>query len=208
MAGMGEEANGSSLETLSRALAAGETSSVRLLDAALGRATDPAGEGARAFIALNGEEALRMAREADALRARGAGAPWTGIPVSVKDLFEVAGELTTAGSVVLRDAAPAARSAPAIQRLRDAGFVLVGRTNMTEFAYSGVGINPHYGTPRNPWDRAVGRIPGGSSSGAAVSVADGMAAVAIGTDTGGSCRIPAALCGLVGYKPTAAAVPL
>jgi aspartyl-tRNA(Asn)/glutamyl-tRNA(Gln) amidotransferase subunit A len=93
-----------------------------------------------------------------------------------------------------------------VQRLRAAGAVIVGRTNMTEFAYSGLGLNPHYGTPRNPWDRATGRIPGGSSSGAAVSVADGMAAAAIGTDTGGSVRIPSALCGLTGFKPTASRV--
>ena len=92
-------------------------------------------------------------------------------------------------------------------RLRAAGFVIVGRTNMTEFAYSGLGLNPHYGTPRNPWDRATGRIPGGSSSGAAVSVTDGMAYAALGTDTGGSCRIPAAYCGITGWKPTASRVP-
>ena len=89
-----------------------------------------------------------------------------------------------------------------------AGFVPVGRTNMTEFAFSGLGINPHYGTPRSPWDRASGRIPGGSSSGTAVSVSDGMAVAGLGTDTGGSCRIPAAFCGIVGYKPTARRVPI
>ncbi|RME65318.1 MAG: amidase [Alphaproteobacteria bacterium] len=92
--------------------------------------------------------------------------------------------------------------------MRRAGFIVIGRTNMTEFAYSGLGLNPHYGTPKNPFDRAAGRIPGGSSSGAAVSVADGMAAAAIGTDTGGSCRIPAAFCGVVGFKPTARRVSL
>jgi aspartyl-tRNA(Asn)/glutamyl-tRNA(Gln) amidotransferase subunit A len=110
--------------------------------------------------------------------------------------------------VVLADARPATRTAPAIARLLQAGFIPVGRTNMTEFAFSGVGINPHYGTPRSPWKRAVGHIAGGSSSGAAVSVSDGFAAAAIGTDTGGSCRIPAALCGIVGFKPTARRVPL
>jgi aspartyl-tRNA(Asn)/glutamyl-tRNA(Gln) amidotransferase subunit A len=89
-----------------------------------------------------------------------------------------------------------------------AGFVPVGRTNMTEFAFSGLGINPHYGTPLSPWDRAAARIPGGSSSGTAVAVADGMVAAALGTDTGGSCRIPAAFCGVVGYKPTARRVPI
>ncbi|NKF33015.1 amidase, partial [Pseudomonas sp. BGM005] len=91
-------------------------------------------------------------------------------------------------------------------RLKAAGAVIVGRTNMTEFAFSGLGINPHYGTPLNPWDRTTGRIPGGSSSGAAVSVSDGMAVAGLGSDTGGSLRIPAALCGLVGFKPTASRV--
>src|SRR5690606_30938719 len=96
----------------------------------------------------------------------------------------------------------------AVARLKAAGFLVVGRTNMTEFAYSGLGINPHYGTPANAFDRQARRIPGGSSSGAAISVTDGMAAAALGSDTGGSCRIPAALNGLVGYKPTASRVPL
>jgi aspartyl-tRNA(Asn)/glutamyl-tRNA(Gln) amidotransferase subunit A len=127
--------------------------------------------------------------------------------VSVKDLFDIAGLPTTAGSVVLADAPPALVDAPAVRRLREAGAVVVGRTNMTEFAYSGIGQNPHHGIPRNPYDREIGRIPGGSSSGAAISVTDGMCAVAIGTDTGGSVRIPAALTGLVGWKPTADRVP-
>ena len=129
-------------------------------------------------------------------------------PLSVKDLFDVAGDVTTSGSVALRDAAPAAADAVAVARLRAAGLIPIGRTNMTEFAFTGLGINPHYDTPRNPYDRATGRIPGGSSSGAAVSVTDGMAVAALGTDTGGSCRIPAALCGIVGYKPTAKRIPV
>src|SRR5205823_8602125 len=127
--------------------------------------------------------------------------------IAVKDLFDVAGDVTTAGSVALRQAPAATRDAPTIARMRAAGFVPIGRTNMTEFAFSGLGINPHYDTPRNPYDRKTGRVPGGSSSGAAVSVTDGMAAAGLGTDTGGSCRIPAALCGTVGYKPTANRVP-
>src|SRR4029079_18246872 len=125
-----------------------------------------------------------------------------GIPFSVKDLFDEAGEVTRAGSRVLAKGAPDKRHRPAIARLKHAGFIAIGRTNMTEFAYSGVGLNPHYGTPRSPWDRKTGRIPGGSSSGAAVSVADGMVPLAIGSDTGGSCRIPAAYNGIVGYKPS------
>jgi aspartyl-tRNA(Asn)/glutamyl-tRNA(Gln) amidotransferase subunit A len=154
--------------------------------------------------------AARDAADAsDHLRAAGiVPSPLAGLPVSVKDLFDIAGDVTTAGSVLLKDAPPAIEDAPAIARLRRAGAIVVGRTNMTEFAYSGLGLNPHYDTPRNPWDRATGRIPGGSSSGAAVSVSDGMAAAAIGTDTGGSVRIPSALCGLTGFKPTARRIPL
>ena len=130
-----------------------------------------------------------------------------GLPISVKDLFDVAGERTQAGSIVLTDVAPALADCPAVARLRRAGGLIAGRTNMSEFAYSGVGINPHYGTPVNPADNLVARVPGGSSSGAAVSVATGAAAVGLGSDTGGSIRIPAALCGLVGFKGTARLVP-
>ena len=150
-----------------------------------------------------------MADAMDALRRAGrAPGRYAGIPVALKDLFDIAGEPTPAGSRVLADAPPAAAHAPVVQRMLAAGFVPVGRTNMTEFAFSGLGINPHYGTPLSPWDRAAGRIPGGSSSGTAVAVADGMAVAGLGTDTGGSCRIPAAFCGVVGYKPTARRVPI
>jgi aspartyl-tRNA(Asn)/glutamyl-tRNA(Gln) amidotransferase subunit A len=185
-------------------LARDETSSEALVRAALARIEDASGEGAVTFTRVYAERALEEARRADALRRRGApGGPLGGVPVSIKDLFDIAGEPTAAGSVVLREAPPAERDAEAVTRLRAAGAIVVGKTNMTEFAFSGLGLNPHYGTPRAPWDRATGRIPGGSSSGAAVSVADGMAAVGLGTDTGGSVRIPAACCGLVGLKPTA-----
>jgi aspartyl-tRNA(Asn)/glutamyl-tRNA(Gln) amidotransferase subunit A len=144
----------------------------------------------------------------DLLRSSAAApSPYAGIPVSIKDLFDIVGQVTRAGSTVLRNRPAATRDAASVARLRRAGFVLIGRTNMSEFAFSGLGINPHYGTPRNPWERAQGRIPGGSSSGAAISVADGMSHGALGTDTGGSCRIPAAFTGLVGYKPTARRVP-
>jgi aspartyl-tRNA(Asn)/glutamyl-tRNA(Gln) amidotransferase subunit A len=143
----------------------------------------------------------------DELRRAGAEpSPFAGIPVSVKDLFDIRGQVTRAGSRAL-EGPPASGDAAAVARWRQAGLVLLGRTNMTEFAYSGLGINPHYGTPANPWDRAHRRIPGGSSSGAAVSVSDEMAHGALGTDTGGSCRIPAALCGLVGFKPTQSRIP-
>jgi aspartyl-tRNA(Asn)/glutamyl-tRNA(Gln) amidotransferase subunit A len=180
----------------------------RLVEQCLSRIDHPSGEGRRAFLKVDAAGALAAADYYDHLRANGA-APsrFAGIPVSIKDLFDVAGEVTTAGSVVLRDTAPAVHDAPGVARLRAAGFIPIGRTNMTEFAFSGLGINPHYGTPLNPYDRAAARIPGGSSSGAAVSVTDGMAFGALGTDTGGSCRIPAALCGIVGFKPTAHRVP-
>ena len=175
----------------------------QLVEECLERIGDPAGEGCRAFRSTN-SAARESAELLDGLRNAGrAPSPFAGIPISVKDLFDVEGERTLAGSTVLAGNPPARADAPAIARLRAAGFVHLGRTNMTEFAFSGLGLNPHYGTPRNPYDRATGRIPGGSSSGAAVSVTDGMAAAALGTDTGGSCRIPAALCGTVGFKPTA-----
>ncbi|MDO9404636.1 MAG: amidase [Polaromonas sp.] len=139
--------------------------------------------------------------------AYGSTKPLAGIPVSIKDLFDVEGQITMAGSKALEGAAAALQDCPAVARLKAAGAVLAGRTNMVEFAFSGVGINPHYGTPVNPADTAVARIPGGSSSGAAVSVATGAAWMALGSDTGGSIRIPAALCGLVGFKSTARLVP-
>ena len=133
--------------------------------------------------------------------------PIAGSYLSVKDLFDVAGDVTRAGSRVLADAPPATRDAVAVARLRAAGAVIIGRTNMVEFAFGVVGANPHYGTPANPFDRATRRVPGGSSSGAAVAVADGMCDIALGTDTRGSIRVPAALCGIVGFKPTARRVP-
>lgn len=193
------------LDQLRSDLDTGRTTSLALAEAALARATDSAGEGSRVFTRLYARAALAQARAADLLREAGrVRSPLDGVPVSIKDLFDVAGEVTTAGSVVLREhGAPAKRDALVVRRLAAAGAVIVGKTNMTEFAYSGLGLNPHHGTPRNPWQRSEGRIPGGSSSGAAVSVTDGMAALAIGSDTGGSVRIPSALCGLTGFKPTA-----
>ncbi|MDJ0389055.1 amidase [Roseomonas sp. E05] len=198
-----------SLAAAAEALAAGRTTALALTEAALARIADPAGEGSRAFLAVQAEAACAAARAMDGLRAAGrAPSPWAGIPISVKDLFDQRGVPTRAGAVALEDAPPAAATAPAVARLERAGFVVLGRTNMVEFAFSGLGVNPHHGTPRAPWDRATGRLPGGSSSGAAVAVADGMGLGALGSDTGGSCRVPAALCGIVGYKPTAKRVPL
>src|SRR6266446_8222134 len=194
------------LPTLAADLAAGRTTSRELVETALARIADPEGEGRRVFVKVYDAAARAAADAQDRLRKAGyVASPLAGIPVSIKDLFDVAGEVTLAGSRALDDTPPAEADAPIVARLKRAGAVIVGRTNMTEFAFSGVGINPHYGTPGNPYDRAL--IPGGSSAGAPVSVADGMAAVAIGTDTGGSVRIPAALCGLVGFKPTQYRVP-
>ncbi|KVW88659.1 amidase [Burkholderia cepacia] len=196
-----------SIDELSRQLADGRIDASSLLTQCAERIADPSGEGARVFPHGLGNAAIPQAMSSDALRRCAVAGPLSGIPISVKDLFDVQGEVTRAGSRILPEE-PALRDAIVIGRLRAAGAVFVGRTNMTEFAYSGLGINPHYGTPANPYDREMGRIPGGSSSGAAVSVADGMAAAAIGSDTGGSCRIPAALCGVVGFKPTSARIPL
>ncbi len=198
-----------SLPETAALLEAGTLSSAALVEECLSRIADPAGQGARTFLKLHSAQARAMADAIDRLRRAGrAPGPYAGIPVSLKDLFDIQGESTPAGSRVLAAAPPAAHHAPVVSRLLAAGLVPLGRTNMTEFAYSGLGINPHFGTPLSPWDRVSGRVPGGSSSGAGVSVADGMALAALGTDTGGSCRIPAAFCGVVGYKPTARRVPI
>ena len=162
-----------------------------------------------AFLKTTFDEALAVAGSSQNLSTRLAG-----LPISVKDLFDVAGQTTSAGSVALKDAAPAQFDCPAVARLRRAGAALMGRTNMVEFAFSGVGVNPHFGTPANAHSKDLALIPGGSSSGAAVSVACGAAFIGLGSDTGGSIRIPAALTGIVGFKntarlvPTAGAVPL
>ncbi len=186
----------------------GRSSSVAMTEAALERIHSPSGEGSRVFTRVYDDAARAGAQASDLLRAAGLGrSVIDGVPISIKDLFDVAGETTLAGSVVRIGEPAATEHATVVKRLLAAGAIIVGRTNMTEFAYSGLGINPHYGTPLNPWDRTTGRIPGGSSSGAAVSVTDGMAVAGIGTDTGGSIRIPAALCGLAGFKPTARRVP-
>ena len=193
-------------------LAAGRCSSRALTEQALEAATRGS-EAAATFITVHAVAARATADAVDRQRAAGLPLPpLAGLPISIKDLFDEAGQVTRAGSRVLDGAPPAAADSTAVARLRAAGAVIIGRTNMTEFAFSGLGLNPHHGTPRNPWERGAdggtGHIPGGSSSGAAVSVADGMAAAAIGSDTGGSVRIPAALCGLTGFKPTARRVPL
>jgi aspartyl-tRNA(Asn)/glutamyl-tRNA(Gln) amidotransferase subunit A len=187
----------------------GRTTARKIVDACLERIADTTGEGERAFIHVDAEAAIEAAEAMDRLREiKAAPSRYAGIPVSIKDLFDIRGQVTRAGSRALEDSAPAEADAPVVARLRRAGFVVIGRTNMTEFAYSGIGINPHFGTPKGTWQRNVGHVPGGSSSGAAVSVADRMAHGALGTDTGGSCRIPAAYNGIVGFKPTQRRVPL
>ncbi len=188
-------------------LRSGSLQAAEVMERAIAVCASPACD--RVFLKTMFDSARRAALEP----SRSA-LPLAGLPISLKDLFDVAGQPTAAGSTVLADAPPATRDSAAVARLRAAGGAILGRTNMTEFAFSGVGVNPHFGTPVNPADRRVARIPGGSSSGAAVSVATGAAFLALGSDTGGSIRIPAALCGVVGFKntarltPTAGAVPL
>ncbi|MCW6507823.1 amidase [Lichenifustis flavocetrariae] len=176
------------------------------LELALGRIADSSGEGARACLTVYAEVARHAAVEADDRAAANRRlSPIDGWLVTVKDLFDIAGEVTRAGSkAIAQEGRVAVRDAEVVRRVRAAGAIIVAKTNMSELAFSGVGTNLHYGTPANPLDRM--RVPGGSSSGAAVAVADGFCDVAIGSDTGGSVRIPAALCGLVGFKPTQARV--
>src|SRR4051812_2791630 len=177
------------------------------LEQALARIADPKGEGARACLTIYADSAKAAADAADTRAKAGQPlGPLDGVIVSIKDLFDVKGEVTRAGSKVLAgERLVATADAPVVTRLRAAGAVIVAKTNMSEFAFSGIGANPHYGTPGNPFDRS--RVPGGSTAGGGVAVADGMCEIAIGTDTGGSTRIPAALCGIVGWKPSKQRVP-
>jgi aspartyl-tRNA(Asn)/glutamyl-tRNA(Gln) amidotransferase subunit A len=169
---------------LSERLARRETTSRALVEESLARIADPTGEGARTFLTVYADRSRAEADAVDAARAKGEALPrFAGVPLAIKDLFDVAGEPTRAGSRAMAGAAPATADADAIALLCGAGFVIVGKTNMTEFAYSGLGVNPHYGTPLSPWDRERGHIPGGSTSGGAVAVADGMIPAALGTDT-------------------------
>ena len=181
-------------------------SSRERLEEALARIADPRGEGKRACLTVYTEAARAAADAADARARSGISlGPLDGTIVSIKDLFDVAGEPTRAGSKILIDAPPAKEDAAVVRRLRAGGAVIIAKTNMSEFAFSILGVNPHHGTPGNPADRT--RVPGGSSSGAAVAAADGMCEIAIGTDTGGSTRAPAAFCGIVGFKPSKFRVP-
>jgi len=196
---MAQPSRSSDVTRLQQALAHGHTTCEAWVEQSLALAAQPA--AAHVFTHLWAESALASARHADAQRRSGVRlGPLAGLPVTIKDLFDVAGETTTSGSVVCASEAPAECDAPAVAHLRASGAALLGKTNMSEFAFSGVGYNPHWGTPANPADATLARIPGGSSSGAAVSVGLGLAVAGLGSDTGGSLRIPAALCGLVGFK--------
>lgn len=182
---------------LACAYATGQTDPVEVFEAALTAVAQvPA-----AFIALTD---VRGRREAEASRARWkAGQPLSaldGVPVAWKDLFDVAGSVTTAGSATRRELPPATHDAALVTALTRAGLVNLGKTNLSEFAYSGLGLNPHFGTPSNPFNGAAAYVPGGSSSGSAVAVAAGVVPLAMGTDTAGSIRVPAAFNGLVGYR--------
>ncbi len=188
---------------LTTALAGGATTAASLIEDSIARSDTSA--AAHVYITRLDAAARLQAAEADSARKRGDAAPYAGVPITIKENIDLKGLPTTAGSKVLAGAPPAMADAPVVKKLKSAGFVIPGRTNMTEFAFSGLGLNPHYGTPLNP-RFSTPHIPGGSSSGAIVSIALGLAPAAIGTDTGGSVRIPAALHGLVGFKPTQAAV--
>lgn len=179
----------------------GQTTARAEIECAIETAQSP--RCAHVFLKTMFDEARATASSADPARQ-----PLAGLAVSVKDLFDIAGQTSSAGSTVLADAPAALVDAAVVARLRGAGAAIIGRTNMTEFAFSGVGVNPHFGTPANAAATDVPRIPGGSSSGAAVSVATGAAWIGLGSDTGGSIRIPAALNGIVGFKSTAHLVPV
>jgi AtzE family amidohydrolase len=185
---------------IARAVARGEVGAAEVTEAALARiaATDPQ---LNCFTAVLGERARADARAIDARRARGEPLPpLAGVPFAVKNLFDVAGEVTLAGSAINRERAPAAADADVVARLRAAGAVLVGATNMDEYAFGFTTENTHFGPTRNPHDAA--RVAGGSSGGSAAAVAGGLVPVALGTDTNGSIRVPASLCGVYGLKPT------
>jgi aspartyl-tRNA(Asn)/glutamyl-tRNA(Gln) amidotransferase subunit A len=191
------------LHATARAIRAGQTNAAKQMQLSWHMAQSPVCEST--FRSLNPRAMQQAGQTSSDL-------PLAGLAISVKDLFDVAGEVSASGSTVMAGHPPAAQDAVAVARLRAAGGVVLGRTHMVEFAFSGMGVNPHFGTPVNPLaleiDPDTPRIPGGSSSGAAVSVASGAAFIGLGSDTGGSIRIPAALCGLVGFKPTASSVPL
>lgn len=189
------------LASLAVLVQSGQLDPVALTDDTLTRIESHADQSI--FVGLTRDRAEREAQKAsERIKSGRSLGLLDGLPVAWKDLFDMAGCVTTAGSVVLKDRPPASADAAVVAALGSVGMVSVGRTNMSEFAFSGLGVNPHYGTPRNPASTDVHRIPGGSSSGSAAAVAAGLVPLAIGTDTGGSVRIPAAMTGIVGYKAT------
>jgi aspartyl-tRNA(Asn)/glutamyl-tRNA(Gln) amidotransferase subunit A len=195
------------IASIQRDLVSGKTRARALIEDSLARIADPAGEGSRAFLTVYADQARAEADLVDEARRRALPLPpFAGIPLAIKDLYDVAGEVTRCASKVRDGEPPASRDAETVAYMRRAGFIVVGKNNMSEFAYSGLGVNAHFPAPSSPWDRGAGRVPGGSTSGGGVAVADGMALVALGSDTGGSCRIPAAFCGIVGFKPTSTRV--
>lgn len=184
---------------LAARLAQGETSAVELVEQALARSEDA--DLRHVFIKITRDQARAEAEASDLRRAQGAAlSAWDGIPIAWKDLFDLSGVVTTAGSKVFAENAPADENADVVAACRDQGLIALGKTNLSEFAYSGLGLNPHFGTPKNPYSEKTPRVPGGSSSGSAVAVAGGIVPVAVGTDTAGSVRIPASFCGLFGFK--------
>lgn len=194
-----------SAAVIGRAMAAGELSPVAFAEHLLARIE---AQTSPVFLAVTRDRALREAAAAEARLKEGrALSPLDGVPMAWKDLIDMAGERTTAASDMYRDSAPKTADAPIVANAAAAGMVSLGKVNLTEFAFSGIGLNPHFGTPVNPFSGDSPRVPGGSSSGSAVAVAAGMAPVAIGTDTGGSVRVPAAFNGLVGYKSSEARIP-
>jgi len=190
----------SDLATTRELIHGGRANAIDTMNACIELARSPGCD--KAFLQTNFDEALAVA--GDPVQQR---KPLASLAVSVKDLFDVQGQVTSAGSRTRSADAPAVYDCPAVARLRAAGGAIIGRTNMTEFAFSGVGVNPHFGTPANAASRGEALIPGGSSSGGAVSVATGAAFAGLGSDTAGSIRIPAALNGIVGFKNTARLVP-
>ncbi len=187
------------LRELSATLQSGQTRATRLVEQAL----EHAHLSKSIFTAIN-PGLINLAYSIDRARNKTQSlTPLAGIPIALKDLFNIRNEKTMAGSVVRKHyAQPEAADAEVVAPLRAAGLLFFGRTNMSEFAFSGIGKNPHYGTPLSIWDRDTGRLPGGSSSGSGVAVAEGIVSAALGSDTAGSCRIPAAFNGVVGVKPS------
>ena len=195
-----------SIRELAHKLRTGKMTSAALVESCIAAAADGSES---VFITLNAEQARSEALQVDKARRDGLYLPYfAGVPITLKDLFDVEGEVTAAGSRVLAFNMPAQSDATVIARLRESGFIFLGRVNMSEFAFSGMGANPHYGTPLSIWDRSSKRLPGGSSSGSAVGVAEGTVPASIGSDTAGSTRIPAAFNGVVGFKPSYGRLPL